>query len=252
MLLKNKTAIVTGSSRGIGRSIAIGMADAGANIIINYNSGRNEAYDTLNEIKKMKKNAIVCNADISSKKQVISMVDEAVKNFGCIDILVNNSAIVPSNDLIINIDDQDWKRAFEVNINGCFYCTQVVANHMIKNKIKGKIINISSICAALGYKRRGHYSATKGAMEAFTRACAIEFGQYKINVNAVSPGATWTDINKELWTKEEVDFINSRIPLERIAVPQDMVGAVIFLASDMSDYITGQVIRVDGGWTSNN
>lgn len=252
MLLKNKTAIITGSSRGIGKSIAVGLANEGANIVINYVSHEKDALKSLEEIRAINENVIIYKADVSSRTQIENMVEETIKNFGKIDILVNNSAIVPSNDLIIDINDNDWNRAFEVNINGCFYCTQVVANHMIKNKIKGKIINISSICAILGYKRRGHYSATKGAMEAFTRACAIEFGEYKINVNAVSPGATWTDINKELWNKEEIDFINSRIPLERIAEPKDMVGTIIFLASDMSDYITGQVIRVDGGWTSNN
>lgn len=252
MLLKNKTAIVTGGSRGIGKSIAFGLASEGANIVINYVSHEEDALKTLDEIKAIKENAIIYRADVSSRAQVENMVGETIKKFGKIDILVNNSAIVPSNDLIIDINDSDWDRAFEVNINGCFYCTQIVANHMIKNKIKGKIINVSSICAILGYKKRGHYSATKGAMESFTRACAVEFGEYKINVNAVSPGATWTDINKELWTKEEIDFIHSRIPLGKVAVPRDMVGAVLFLASDMSEYITGQVIRVDGGWTSNN
>lgn len=251
MLLKNKTAIVSGGSRGIGKAISIKLAKEGANLIINYVKDKVEAIKVMKEIKELNENVFIYKADISSRLQVENMVDEAIKKFGKIDILVNNAAVVPSMDLIRDIKDYDWDRAFKVNINGCFYCTQIVVNHMIKSKIRGNIINISSICGCLGCSRRGHYIATKGAMEAFTRACAIEFAEYHINVNAVAPGATWTDMNIPLWSKKEIERIKSRVPLQRIANPKDMVGAVIFLASELSDYITGQVIRVDGGWTSN-
>ena len=249
MFLKDKTAIVTGGSRGIGKAISIKLAKEGANLVINYSQNKEEAVNTENEIDG---NVFIYKADISSRSMVGSMVDEAIKKFGKIDILVNNAAVVPSDDLIIDIKDSDWDRAFDVNIKGCFYCTQIVVNHMINKKINGKIINISSLCGYLGSTRRGHYSATKGAMEAFTRACAIEFAKYKINVNAVAPGSTWTDMNKSLWSKEEIERNISRIPLNRIADPEDIAGAVLYFASNLSDYITGQVLRVDGGWTSNH
>jgi len=250
MLLKNKTVIITGGSRGIGKAISIKFAEEGANLVINYVKNENKANETMKEIKKINKNIIIFKTDVSSRSQVQNMVSETIKKFGKIDVLVNNSGIVPSKDLIINIKDEDWDRAFKVNIYGCFFCTQIVANYMIENKIKGKIINISSVCGYIGCSRRGHYGATKGAIDAFTKACAVELAEYNINVNAVAPGATWTDMGKSLSDKKDIEKVIKRIPLKRIADPKDIAGTVLLLASEWSDYITGQIIRVDGGLSS--
>lgn len=249
MLLQNKATIVTGSSRGIGKAIVVAMAGEGAKVVVNYVSHRKEAEQVVTMIRNKGGKAISVQADISRKEDVERLIKQALNEYGRIDVLVNNAAVVVG-DLMIDTSYEDWHRTFGVNIHGGFYCTQIVSKEMIKQGEGGRIINISSVCGAIALAKRSAYSATKGAMEAFTRCSALELAPYKITVNAVAPGATNTEINIPLYTPSIRRALERRIALGRIAEPEDMPGAVIFFASESAKYITGQVLLVDGGWSA--
>lgn len=251
ILLKAKTVLVTGGSRGIGRAICMAMAKEGARVVVNYVTHKEAAEEVVKSIRENGEKALSFCADVSNREKVKEMVEEITKRVGQIDILVNNAAVVIFEDML-NTTPVEWKRMFEVNTNGYFHCTQIVARHMIERRIKGRIINISSICASLAVTKRAGYSATKGAINAFTRCCALELAPYGILVNAISPGATDTDVNLSVYTPATRRALQKKIPIGRIANPEDMAGAVIFLASKMANYITGQIVTVDGGVVSSD
>jgi 2-deoxy-D-gluconate 3-dehydrogenase len=247
--LKGKSGIVTGGGSGIGKAIAKAVVQAGAEIVI---AGRNEGKldKTVSEIKKFGGPVIAVKADISKIKEIEHLMDRTLKEFGKIDFLFNNAGIIrrmPSEDFT----EKDWDETIDINLKGPFFLAQAVARVMISQKRKGKIINTSSLSAIQGGKRVPAYAASKGGLTQVTKSMANDWAKYNILVNAIGPGWVKTELTEPLrQDKERFSEITNRIPLGRWADPEDLVGAAIFLASDASDYITGQTIFVDGGWLS--
>jgi len=249
MLLPGKVAVVTGAGRGMGRAIALVLAREGANVVVNSQS---ETCETVaNEIKALGGQAIPVKADVSKFDEVKKMIDLAIENFGKIDILVNNAGIFIGLAPLFEIKEEDWNRVFDVNLKGVFYCCKAVIPYMMKRR-SGKIINISSIdpMRGAGFPMGGaHYAASKAGVIAITKCLARELGPYGICVNSVAPGEIETDLSRgELDTPEKRAEFERQIPLGRIGQPEDVAKVVVFLASDLADYITGEIIKCDGGW----
>ena len=244
MQLKGKTAIVTGGSRGIGKSIAIELASRGANIAINCTKSIESAETVIKEIQKMGVSGMAVKADVSKREEVENLVNEVLKAFGSIDILVNNAGITKDN-LIIRMSEKDFDDVISINLKGAFICTKAVLKAMIRQK-SGKIINISSVVGIIGNKGQSNYAAAKAGLIGFTKSAAKELARCNICVNAVAPGYIETDMSAILPEQVKAAYLNS-IPLNRAGRPQDIAKAVLFLASEYSDYITGQVINIDGG-----
>ena len=254
MRLKDKVALVTGSSRGIGRGIALAFAREGADVVVNCVIRVDKATEVLQEIESMGRRAIVFRADVSKRSEVDEMVNSALQTFGRIDILVNNAGIVRRLDML-ETTEEDWDRVMNVNVKGVFNCTQVVARHMVERR-SGKIINTSSVVGfGTAMLRHFVYPVSKAAVFNLTRRAAFELGKYGINVNSIAPGMTITDIMYEDRTEEEVaSYIEEKTKasaLGKACTPQDIANAAVFLASDESNLITGQIIVVDGGRTDN-
>lgn len=244
--LKNKVAIVTGAGQGIGKGIALELAKEGAKIVVSDINQKN-IDKTVEEIKKLDSDAIGARADVSNSMEIEEMVKKTLKQFKTIDILVNNAGIYPSKPLL-ETTENDWDKVLDVNLKGCFNCTKAVASVMTKQK-GGKIVNIASIAGAVvGYTNLAHYCASKGGILGFTRSTALELAPHKINVNAIAPGAIRTP-GTEVTGEETLKQLEQMIPLNRLGEPEDIAKVVAFLASDDSNYITGQMIVVDGGWT---
>ena len=247
--LEGRSGIVTGCGSGIGKAIAKGVVQAGAEIVM---VGRNKERleKASSEIEKFGGPVIAIQADISKMKDIRNLVDRAVKEFGKIDFLFNNAGIIrrsPSEE----ITEKDWDETIDINLKGPFFLAQAVARVMISQKRKGKIINTSSLAAVQGGKRVPAYAASKGGLSQVTKSMANDWAKYHILVNAIGPGWVKTELTEPLrQDKERFTEITSRIPLGRWADPEDFAGVAIFLASDASDYITGQTIFVDGGWLS--
>jgi 3-oxoacyl-[acyl-carrier protein] reductase len=240
-----KTVLITGSSRGIGRATAKKFASEGYNIIINYYKNKDKALSLLENLLSSGTNTIAVQADISNRKQVEAMFEEGYKKFGKIDVLVNNAGISDIT-LFTDITEKQWKRIFDVNVNGMFNCCQCVLPKMISEKA-GRIINIASIWGLVGASCETHYSATKGAIISFTKALAKELGPSNILVNAIAPGAVDTDMNIDI-SKESLERIKYETPLEIIAKPEEIANVVYFLSTEESKLITGQVINPSGGF----
>lgn len=244
MLLKNKVAIVTGSRRGIGYGIVLALAKEGCNVVVS-DIDQKDCEKVVKKIEKMKVKGLAVRCDVSKKAEVDSLIAQAIKKFKRLDILVNNAGIFPFVSFE-NMTESDWDKVLNVNLKSVFLCSQAAAKVM---KHGSKIISISSIAAFVGFQGLTHYCSSKGGINGFTRALALELAPKKINVNAVAPGAIDTPgIRIGLDEKARKQTIIN-IPWQRMGVPEDIANAVIFLASDKSDYITGQVIIVDGGWT---
>lgn len=249
--LSGKIALVTGGSRGIGRGICLSLAQAGADVAINYVSSEQEAEKVASEVKQFGRRAMIVRADVSQKNEVEYMVGGVVKQMGKIDILVNNAGIL-SSEPFLEMKQETWDRVMAVNLKGEFLVAQAVAKHMVAQKIAGKIINIASIASGgvgVGFPGIAHYCASKGGIVAMTEAMALELGSYKINVNAIAPGAIETDMTKGMLADEKTKqgFL-MRVPKGRIGRPEDIGAMVAFLASDEADYCTGATFYVDGGW----
>lgn len=249
--LSGKVALVTGGSRGIGRGVALALAQAGADVAINYVASEQEAEKVAGEVKNFGRRSMIVRADVSQKKEVEFMVGEVINKLGRIDILVNNAGIL-SYEPFLEMKEETWDRMINVNLKGQFLVAQLVARQMVEKKISGKIINIASIASGqvgTGFPNLAHYCASKGGVVAMTEAMALELGPQKINVNAIAPGAIETDMTKGSLTDEKVKqgFL-MRIPKGRIGKPEDIGAMAVFLASDESDYCTGAVFYVDGGW----
>jgi 2-dehydro-3-deoxy-D-gluconate 5-dehydrogenase len=247
--LKEKSGIVTGGGSGIGKAIAKGLVQAGAEIVI-VGRNRERLEKAATEIEKFGGPVIALQADISKIEEIKKVVDRAVKEFGKIDFLFNNAGIVrraPSEDFT----EKDWDETISANLKGPFFLAQAVARVMISQKRKGKIINTSSLSAVQGGKRVPAYAASKGGLSQVTKSMANDWAKYNILVNAIGPGWVKTELTEPLQQdRERYAEITNRIPLGRWADPEDLMGAAVFLASDASDYITGQTIFVDGGWLS--
>lgn len=244
MLLENKTAIVTGSAKGIGKGIATEFARQGATVVINYCGSKEAALKTVEEIKAFGGKAIPYQADISDYEMSKKMMDDIIKEYGAIDILVNNAGITRDN-LILRMSESEFDDVIRTNLKGTFNCIKHVTKYMLKNK-SGKIINISSISGVNGIAGQANYSASKAGIIGLTKSFAKEMSSKGININAIAPGFIETDMTKVLNDKY-VEEIVKTIPSKRVGRPEDIAKAALFLASDMSDYITGQTLMVDGG-----
>jgi len=246
--LSEKIAIVTGGNRGIGFGIAKGLANAGATVVI-ANRRAAEGQKAAETLKKEGLNAVAIATDVNSKSSVASLVSKIVSDFGRIDILVNNAGVIvrkPAEE----ITEEEWDYIMNTNLRGLFFCCQLVGKEMMRSK-KGKIVNISSVIAQVVQPRRSVYAISKAGVSHLTRALALEWGKYNINVNAIGPGVTLTELNRKYFEEhpEELKEFANSTPKGRVAYPEDYVGAAIFLASDASDYVTGQTLLVDGGMT---
>ena len=244
-MLKGKTAIITGSGRGIGRAIALAMAEQGANIVVN-DVNMESAGEVVAEIEAMGRQAIAVKADVTSEEQIKQMIETCINRFGKLDILVNNAGIIQTVP-VTEIDGKDWDRVMEVNLKGVFLCCKAALAPM-KAQHGGKIINIASVAGKRGGGLLGNscYSASKGGVIAFTKSLARESGPFGINVNAITPAFTDTEMTRSI-APDKKEFIIKMLPLGRVGQPADIAGAVCFLASSMSDYMTGEIMDVDGG-----
>ncbi len=244
MYLSGRAAIVTGSSRGIGRSIALAMAREGADVLVNYTGREAEANLVADEIKAVGRRAVVFRADVSRPDEAGRMVAAAVESFGRLDILVNNAGITRDN-LIPRIREEDWDAVLSVNLKGAFNCIKAAVRPMLKARW-GRIINITSVVGITGNPGQANYAASKAGLIGMTKSAAREFGSRNITVNAVAPGFIVTEMTGGL-PEETKSRMLSEIPLGRLGTPDDIAPVVVFLAGEAAAYITGQVIMVDGG-----
>lgn len=246
MRLKDKVAIITGAGSGIGRSTALIFAKEGAKIVV-ANRREDKGNKTVEEIKKIGGEAIFIKTDVSKWEDVSVMVDKTIDNYGKVDVLVNNAGVVKFGPLD-KTTDEDWNYILNINLKGVFYGMKKVLPLMI-NQGKGKIINISSIAGLVGFEMIGPYCASKGGVIALTRQAALEYAKYKININCIAPGVIKTEMTGMLEDKEETAFYKSQTPYPRLGEGEDIGYMSLYLASDESDFVTGQVFVVDGGWT---
>ncbi|APC42459.1 3-oxoacyl-[acyl-carrier-protein] reductase [Clostridium estertheticum] len=243
-MLKGKTAVVTGASRGIGRAIALKLAKHGANVVVNYRNSVDAVQEVVKEIEDLGVKVLAIQADISSYDDVENMIKKSVEEFGSIDILVNNAGIT-KDGLLMRMKEADFDSVIDINLKGAFNCTRHVAAIMLKQR-SGRIINISSVSGITGNAGQVNYSAAKAGIIGMTKSVAREFGGRGVTCNAVAPGYIQTDMTEDLSAKVK-DTIMGTIPLKRLGRPEDVANLVAFLATDEAAYITGQVINVDGG-----
>ena len=244
MLLDGKTALVTGASRGIGRAVALALAAAGARVAINYAGNVKAAEEVKAAVEAAGGTAILCQADVADSAAVEAMVAAVAKEFGTIDILVNNSGIT-RDTLLIRMKDEDFAKVLDTNLKGVFYCTKAVSKLMMKKRA-GRIVNMASVIGLVGNAGQANYAAAKAGVIGFSKSVAKELASRGITVNVVAPGFIGTDMTADLpETVKEKALAD--IPLGKMGEPEDVANAVLFLASDQASYITGQVVNVDGG-----
>ncbi|WP_096269918.1 3-oxoacyl-[acyl-carrier-protein] reductase [Paucisalibacillus globulus] len=243
-MLTGKTAIVTGGSRGIGRSIALELAKNGANIVVNYAGSEAKAQSVVEEIEKLGVKAFKVQADVADEQQVKEMVKATVDTFGSVDILVNNAGITRDN-LLMRMKETEFDQVINTNLKGVFMCTKSVTRQMMKQR-SGRIINVASIVGVSGNPGQANYVAAKAGVIGLTKTTAKELASRNILVNAIAPGFISTDMTDQL-TTEQRDSMLSLIPLAKLGEPEDVAKVVRFLASDDANYITGQTIHIDGG-----
>nr|WP_209810111.1 glucose 1-dehydrogenase [Ammoniphilus resinae] len=245
--LSDKVAVITGASKGIGREISLLLADAGVDVVI-IARNRTELEEVAAEIKEKGRRVLIIPLDITRTEDVELAVEQIIQYYGAIDILVNNAGInIPKP--AVEVTESDWDRVMDLNLRSAFFVSQAVGRQMIKQK-RGKIIHISSQMAFVGYYDRAAYCSSKGGLTQMMKALAIEWAPYQVNVNAIAPTFIETQMTKNMFEKEEFRRdVLSRIPMGRLAKPEDLFGAILFLASGTSDMVTGQTIVVDGGWT---
>ena len=251
MRLKDRVAIITGSSQSIGKAVAIRFAQEGAKVVVNYLSNKLLADKVVEYIKQQGGEAFAFGANVANESEVKAMVDETVKRYGRIDILVNNAAIDPRK-IWHEITVEEWDHIMTNNVRSQFVCAKAVYPHM-RDRNYGKIINVSSVTFWTGQKGYVHYVASKGAIIGFTRALSREVGKDNITVNCITPGAVYTETEIEKVGSAEAQEKATKMLVEIQAIPRrqmtdDIVGAFVFLASSDSDFTTGQTLNVDGGW----
>mgnify|MGYP001244517897 FL=1 len=244
MSLKDKVALVTGGSRGIGRAIALELGRRGAHVAVNYVGNEQKAEEVVQELKDLGVQSFKIKANVAEEQEVKEMVKKVVKEFGKLDILVNNAGITKDN-LLMRMKVEEFDDVINTNLKGAFLCTKVVTRQMMKQK-SGRIINIASVVGVSGNPGQANYVAAKAGVIGLTKTTAKELASRNILVNAIAPGFIQTDMTDVL-TEEQKDAILSNIPLEKLGEPEDVAKTVCFLASDDAKYITGQTIHVDGG-----
>lgn len=241
---KNKVAIVTGGSRGIGRAIVLALAEDGMTVICNYRSGEQAANETVHLAEDTAGKVVPVRFDVADQNGVKGAFKKIIKEQGRVDVLVNNAGIARDN-LIALMKPQQWEDVLRTNLYGVFYCCQAVARQMIKQKV-GRIVNITSVVGVTGNAGQCNYSSAKAGMIGFTRSLALELASRNITVNAVAPGFIETDMTAELPDKAKKAMLD-QIPLGRAGIPQEVASVVKFLVSDAASYITGQIVHVNGG-----
>jgi 3-oxoacyl-[acyl-carrier protein] reductase len=243
-MLEGKVALVTGASRGIGRAIAIGLAEAGADVVVNYAGSEQAAEEVVRHIEGLGRRSFKAKANVASSAEVEEMVKQTLERFQKIDIMVNNAGITRDN-LIMRMKEEEFDQVIDTNLKGVFNCIKAVTRPMMKQR-SGKIINISSVVGVLGNAGQANYVAAKAGVIGLTKSAARELASRNIAVNAVAPGFIETDMTDKL-TAEQRDSMLQQIPFARLGQPEDIARVVRFLASDDSAYMTGQTIHVDGG-----
>ncbi len=255
--IEDKVAIITGSGRGIGNAIAVGFGQAGAKVVVNVANHLDQGQATVDAIRQNGGDAILLQADVSMQTDVLRLVDETLRAYGSLDILINNAGIVggsPAEDL--NIDE--WNRVLAVNLTGVYLCSAIAAKEAMIPQKRGRIVNISSISGEIGHPggkpglQQAAYHAAKGGVNNLTRALALEWVSYGITVNTISPGWINTGIDDAFF---EADPANLKLvlddtPMHRLGNPNELIGTAIYLSSDSASFVTGQNIKVDGGYTS--
>ncbi|KJS81228.1 MAG: 3-oxoacyl-ACP reductase [Peptococcaceae bacterium BICA1-8] len=242
--LLGQVALVTGASRGIGRAVALELAQQGAKVAVNYMGNKEKAQEVVEAIVNAGGEACAVKADVASTLEVVEMFKEIESQLGPVNILVNNAGITRDN-LLMRMKEEDWDIVLETNLKGVFNCTKAVIRSMMKQK-KGKIINITSVVGLTGNAGQSNYAAAKSGVIGFTKSMALELASRGIQVNAVAPGFITTDMTDKL-SEEIKEQLLTRIPLRRLGKTEDVAGVVSFLASSRAEYITGQIICVDGG-----
>ena len=244
MKLENKTAIVTGGSRGIGRAICIALAKEGANIVTCYAKGAAAAEETVAMCKEYGVQAVAIQADVAVKEDVENLFAEALKITGTVEILVNNAGIT-RDGLVMRMSDDDFNQVIDTNLRGAFYCMRAASKLMMKKRY-GRIVTISSVVGVMGNAGQVNYAASKAGVIGMTKSLAKELGSRNVTANAVAPGFITTDMTDSL-PEAVKEQMAKEIPLARMGQPEDVANAVAFLVSDQASYITGQVLHVDGG-----
>ena len=240
----NRVAIVTGAGRGIGREAAVKLAQSGVDVVINYSRSEDAALETKRLCEEAGAKAILAKGDVSNEEECKAIVDLAISELGRLDILVNNAGITKDN-LLMRISEEDFDKVIEVNLKSVFNMTKAVQRVMLKQR-KGSIINMSSVVGVKGNAGQSNYAASKAGIIGFTKSIALELGSRNIRCNAIAPGFIETEMTAVL-DEKVVQGWRDTIPLKRGGHPEDVANACVFLASDMSAYITGQVLNVDGG-----
>ena len=242
--LNSKTAIVTGAARGIGRAVALNLAESGVSLVLNYYQNEKAALGLVKEIDALGGRCVLVQGDVSNPGDAQKLIDSALENFNELDILINNAGINKDN-LLIRMKEEEFQRVVDVNLLGTFYCTKYASKIMMKKRF-GRIVNVSSVVGIAGNAGQSNYAASKAGIIGFTKSVAKELATRNITVNAIDPGYIKTDMTDQL-SEEQKDRILSRVPLGRFGLPEDVANMVNFLISDKADYITGQVFRIDGG-----
>lgn len=244
MQLAGKTALVTGASRGIGRSIALLLAERGADVVINYAGNTEAAEKTVADIEALGRKAMMIKTDVADTEACKAMIDKVVEEFGKIDILVNNAGIT-RDTLLMRMSEDDWDAVLNTNLKSVFNCTKAAVKYMMKQR-SGRIVNISSVVGAMGNAGQANYAAAKAGIMGFTKSVAKETAKRGITVNAIAPGFIATDMTAVL-PEKVVSNLQAAIPMGRLGEPEDIAKAAAFLVSDDAAYITGQTLHVNGG-----
>ncbi len=247
MRLKGKVAVITGSSRGVGRAVALAYGKEGASVVVNYCSNEDAAGEVVGAIGEMGGRAVPFRADVAKPAEAEALVQKGIEEYGGLDILVNNAGL-SRPAMLLKMSEDEWDQVVDVHLKGTFFCTQYAARHMTQ-RMHGKIINVTSVAGIVGTVGQINYSAAKGGLISFTKSAARELARYHICVNAISLGIVATDMTEKIRTDEKLrEIYMNRILLRRFAEPDDISPAFVFLGSDESSYITGQLLCVDGGY----
>ncbi|WP_196796799.1 SDR family NAD(P)-dependent oxidoreductase [Sporosarcina sp. P33] len=246
--LTDKVAIVTGASKGIGREIALALAKCGADVAL-IARGEKELIEVSKEIEELGRKSLVVPLDLMNIEEIDEKVELIQKHFGKIDILINNAGLNIAKPAL-EVTEEDWDLVLDINLKSVFFISKAVGKHMIPNK-QGKIINMSSQMAFVGFYKRAAYSSSKGGITQMTKALSIEWAEHNVNVNAIAPTFIKTPMTESMFEEEGFqEEVLNRIPLKRLGKVEDILGAVIYLASPSSNLVTGHTLVVDGGWTA--